>query len=79
MELYGAFQGICDATGSDPATGWLNTLAAPFLERTRSELDAATIEELTARGHSQTPEQMLKRLESRHREEFEPSNLGRTS
>ncbi len=80
VELYGAFEGVCDATGYDPATGWLNTLTAPFLERTRSELDAATIEELTARGHSQTPEQMLKRLESRgNREELEPSNLGRVS
>jgi len=66
VELYGAFQGLCDATGIDPATDWLNTLAAPFLDRARSALDPATIEELTARGRSLTPEQVLARLESRN-------------
>ena len=70
VELYGAFQGVCDVTGIDPSIGWIKALATSLLDRARPELDPATIEELTARGHSQTPEQVLERLESRHREEF---------
>ena len=64
VELYGAFQGVCDVTGIEPSIGWINTLATSFLGRARSELDPATIKELTARGHSLTPEQVLERLES---------------
>jgi hypothetical protein len=44
VELYGAFQGVCDVTGIDPATDWINTLATAFLDRARPELDPATIE-----------------------------------
>jgi tetratricopeptide (TPR) repeat protein len=74
-ELYGAFLGLCNSTGTDPATHWLNTLAAPLLDRAWSALDPETIEELTARGRSLTPERVLERLESADGWAVKDSNL----
>jgi predicted ATPase/DNA-binding SARP family transcriptional activator len=65
VELHAAFQGQCDAVGID--VGMATAQAGPaatLLDRARSEVDPATLESLTARGRSLTPEQVLELLES---------------
>src|SRR5436190_12072667 len=66
VELHGAFQRLCDTTGIDAGVAASQTgPAARLLDPARSRLDPVTLEALTARGRSLTPEQVLELFDER--------------